>query len=232
MKETEPIVIVPAKQRKINRNLIDLTGKRFGRFTVKRYLGRGKWECLCECGNTRNVYGITLRGGTSNSCGCLRSELLTTHGLGESRAYQIRAAMLQRCLNPRSASFPRYGGAQTPVVVCAAWIASFENFYSDMGEPPSSEHSLDRIGNVPLYSKETCRWATRKEQMRNTRTNKFITAFGMTKCYAEWAEITGLRPRTIKNRVSYGWTPERILSEAPNGKHRNSFNPNWKLPNA
>lgn len=40
----------------------NLAGQRFGRLTAKDYLGHGRWHCVCDCGNTRDVpgYAITL----------------------------------------------------------------------------------------------------------------------------------------------------------------------------
>jgi hypothetical protein len=55
--------------------MIDLTGKRFGRWTVRAYAGDGKWSCLCDCGARVIVAGGHLREGSSQSCGCLRIEL-------------------------------------------------------------------------------------------------------------------------------------------------------------
>ena len=59
--------------------LIDLTGKRFGRLTVigragtKEYKTGKKviWACQCDCGNTCNVIGANLKHGDVKSCGCL-----------------------------------------------------------------------------------------------------------------------------------------------------------------
>lgn len=63
------------------KNTIELMGKKFGRLFV---LGRsdvilGKsdeaiWKCLCDCGNTINVRGYSLRTGNTKSCGCLYEE--------------------------------------------------------------------------------------------------------------------------------------------------------------
>ena len=54
---------------------IDLTGKRFGHWTViERDDSIAKkniyWKCLCDCGTIRSVAGTSLRGGISVSCGC------------------------------------------------------------------------------------------------------------------------------------------------------------------
>ncbi|MDQ1146594.1 hypothetical protein QE429_003421 [Bacillus sp. SORGH_AS 510] len=62
-------------------NLIDLTGKTFGRLTVfKRSEGKNDsresfWECNCKCGTKgKIVSGYYLRNGAIKSCGCLREE--------------------------------------------------------------------------------------------------------------------------------------------------------------
>jgi hypothetical protein len=46
-----------------------------------------------------------------------------------------------------------------------AW-ADFEQFYTDMGEPPIGK-SLDRKDNNLGYSKENCQWSTPAEQALN-----------------------------------------------------------------
>lgn len=69
-------------------HLQDLTGKRFGRWTVlykdeERSLKSKKenkttiifWICKCDCGNIKSVQGGNLKRGASRSCGCLESEL-------------------------------------------------------------------------------------------------------------------------------------------------------------
>lgn len=55
-------------------NLIDLTGKRFGRLIVlNRDANKGiqpTWRCICDCGNEVVVQGCNLRDGATRSCGC------------------------------------------------------------------------------------------------------------------------------------------------------------------
>jgi hypothetical protein len=63
----------PARASAMKR--IDLTGKRFGRWTVRAYAGDRKWSCLCDCGARGMVDGNELRRGKSKSCGCLAREL-------------------------------------------------------------------------------------------------------------------------------------------------------------
>lgn len=59
------------------RNLIDLSGKTFGRLKVVEMAGhdrRPKWHCVCACGAECIVAGESLRGGITQSCGCLWRE--------------------------------------------------------------------------------------------------------------------------------------------------------------
>lgn len=63
-------------------SLIDLTGKRFGRWTVlEKAPSKGKsgarWVCKCECGTVKEIQGQTLRRGQSKSCGCEKSKYMS-----------------------------------------------------------------------------------------------------------------------------------------------------------
>ena len=66
------------RERVMTRRLIDLTGQRFGLWTVLRREGTAKsgcptWSCRCDC-SPSSVYvvdGSSLRKGDSRSCGCL-----------------------------------------------------------------------------------------------------------------------------------------------------------------
>ena len=57
---------------------IDLTGEKFERLTVidKLYKKGNEWYwlCQCDCGNTKEVRGGSLREGKTRSCGCLKQE--------------------------------------------------------------------------------------------------------------------------------------------------------------
>lgn len=53
----------------------DLTGKRFGYWTVlglgdRSNTGLMRWRCRCDCGNVRDVKTNMLKSGRSISCGC------------------------------------------------------------------------------------------------------------------------------------------------------------------
>lgn len=87
------------------------------------------------------------------------------HGKSRTRMYKAWTGMLQRCNNPNSVEYSRYGGSG--ITVCERWH-DFANFYADMGERPPGM-TLDRIDSAGNYCKSNCRWATVAEQLANRR---------------------------------------------------------------
>lgn len=153
----------------------DKTGQKFGRLSAVRFLRgsrkvRGKWECLCECGNVVFVESSQLTNGDTVSCGCRKldhiSEHFTTHGKSGDREYRSWVAMKQRCYNPNVTGYPNYGGRG--ITVCERWLESFQNFFEDMGECPEGM-TLDRIDVNGNYEPNNCRWVGESLQKFNTR---------------------------------------------------------------
>lgn len=56
----------------------NIVGQTFGRLRVLSFSGIRKryavWRCICECGKEASITGTKLKGGSTRSCGCLRSE--------------------------------------------------------------------------------------------------------------------------------------------------------------
>ena len=82
------------------------------------------------------------------------------------KMYWIWADMKRRCLCKNHSSYYNYGARG--ITFCEEWNL-YKNFINDMGERPSPKHSLDRIDNSKGYSKQNCKWSTRKEQNNNRR---------------------------------------------------------------
>jgi len=64
-----------------NNTFKNLLGKRFGRLYVRRESGIKKnnrviWECICDCGNIRNIRSGDLITKNTQSCGCLKVEVI------------------------------------------------------------------------------------------------------------------------------------------------------------
>lgn len=127
----------------------------------------------------------------------------------QSAEYRTWANMLLRCRNPGASNYAYYGGRG--IRVCERWL-TFENFFADVGPRPSAKHTLDRINSEGHYEPGNVRWATMKEQGRNTRRNHLITFGGETLCAAEWAERTGIDQIAIIKRLRRGWSVEDALT--------------------
>ena len=122
--------------------------------------------------------------------------------------YTSWAMMVGRCTNPNNPSFSNYG--ERGITVCKRWLR-FDSFLEDMGKRPANR-TLERKDNSKGYQKSNCKWATRKEQARNRRNIKMVTANGITKPAFEWAESFGINVLTIKARLSEGWPPDKAVT--------------------
>lgn len=86
----------------------DLTIYKFGKLTPIKYLrtnsnGGQIWECLCDCGNTKNILRNSLITGMTKSCGCLvknpeyKREPATTHECPNCKVlFKIKPNRLKR----------------------------------------------------------------------------------------------------------------------------------------
>lgn len=198
--------------------LKDIVGQKFGLLTV---ISRAKtssknretkWNCLCECGNTKIIYGNSLKSGRTTSCGCYVKKINTTHGCSKHPLFQTWQAMVKRCINKNDPAYKNYGGRG--ISVCNEWINSPSQFIKDMTPKPEGLE-LDRIDNNGNYSKQNCKWSTRQEQCTNRRTTRLITFNNQTNSILEWSRITGINRRTIAQRLSKNWSIEHVLTYKP-----------------
>ena len=198
---------------------INIAGLRFGRWLVldqSENTWSRKWNCRCDCGTTRAVNGRALRSGKTKSCGCLAREMMIRHGHASKKTgtYTCWYSMIQRCTNKNYKQFSDYGGRG--IGLCDEW-RSFACFLADMGERPAGL-TLDRIDNSGGYNKQNCRWATRAQQQRNTRRNKFVMIDGRPVMMMDVARGRGLCVTTVRVRLHRGWSMERALEIGDRGR--------------
>lgn len=209
---------------------MSLVGKRFGRWLVKELgepyyppnskYARKRYNCVCDCGTIKVVEGSSLSGGKTKSCGCLRKEIVTTHGHSAHPLYSVWQGMNHRCSDSTHVSYKDYGGRG--IIVCNEWSGiptGLLQFIGDMKESYMSGLELDRIDVNGNYCKENCTWATPSEQAINRRpigTNfdaHLITFSGKTMCLSQWADKTGINSAAICHRLSrLGWSVEKTLT--------------------
>ncbi len=213
----------------------DMTGKRFGRLIVlaraeKRYGTAAFWNCQCDCGNTKIVWGSALRTGETASCGCLHRDTvkkqMTSHGMVDREEYIVWKGMKSRCLNPRSKHWHRYGGRG--IKVCERWANSFAAFLEDMGDRPDgcgptgrAKLSIDRFpNNNGNYEPGNCRWATQEQQVANSSVAKLLTFRGETRPIGAWERILKISACAIVNRLRKGWSVDDALGIPPKKQNR------------
>ena len=202
----------------------DLTNKKFGRLKVLyldkqvrtkdkngKTLTKTYWKCKCECGNECSILVQQLTSGKTKSCGCFQKEhrdsikdLNKTHGDTNTRFYHIWTKMLDRCYNKKSVAYKYYGAKN----IIVEWN-SYDEFKKDMYESylehvnlyGEKDTTIDRIDSGKNYSKNNCRWATCKEQVKNRSNSiKVIINENESLSIKEVSELTGIKIKALESR--------------------------------
>lgn len=190
---------------------IEIMGQKYGLLTVTALAdrdehGKTQVECLCECGKTGVFKTNAIRSGHTKSCGCNYRKHGHSVGHTKTKEYTAWACMHDRCRNPRAREFKYYGARG--IKVCEEW-GTFKKFFEDMGfSPPGT--SIERIDNNKGYSKENCKWATKKEQMANRRNTIWIEIGGVKKPLDVWAQEKGFKDGVVYSRYRRGWPISKL----------------------
>ncbi len=194
-------------------------GDKYGRLVIIRELRAHSnsryFLCGCKCGNQKVIALSSLRRGATKSCGCLYTESrpssARTHGLSDTTLYKTWRNVKYRCSNSSLPDYKYYGGRG--IFLCREWL-DFQSFYNwALSHGYKENLTIERIHNGLGYSPENCRWATRKEQARNKRTNHRISYNGITKILAEWAKVLKIKPGTLRARIAKGWAIEKAFTK-------------------
>lgn len=146
--------------------------------------------------------------------------------------YRTWCGMLNRCYRDTTQHYSRYGGRG--ITVCDRWrgershnellgsVDGFKNFCADMGDKPTTRHSLDRIDNDGPYEPGNCRWATPEEQYENsTSTPAVMVSMGRhSRSVWAWCKLLGLSDQNVRNAIKQGRSPrDAILREMDRDPH-------------
>lgn len=228
-------------------------GKVFGQLTVldgwsSRTSGgnpKQMFKLRCSCGKeyvrtaTSVLYAKNPDAQRCRDCAAQENAALSAAGY-KHELHAVWQSMVYRCTSSDAPYYRHYGGRG--IVVCDAWLGErkadeyatmdgFHQFLVDMGEKPSPEHTLDRRDNDGPYSPENCRWATRKTQQNNRRTNVYVTYGGRTLTATEWGEkLKHPRPELWVSRARAWGVPLEVALEVlilhypkPVGKWKSIF---------
>lgn len=202
----------------------DISGQRFGRLTVIRYLDiterkkkNKNWLCRCDCGEYTTANASILKCGTKKSCGCLaieNSRRPRKHGMSKTRIWNIYQGMVKRCNNKEEPAYKDYGGRG--ITICDEWTGNegmekffdwaFKNGYKD-------DLEIDRIDVNGNYEPSNCRWATPSQQSRNKRNNIRIEYNGRIQTLPDWCDELGLEYNMIYLRYKRGWSTDRMFTQ-------------------
>jgi hypothetical protein len=184
-----------------------------------------RWLCLCDCGTRRTVTAGNLVNGHSRSCGCTIGESAAVrfrvHGEHGTHLYWVWSSMIQRCTNPASRGWKSYGARG--IGVGEEW-RDFRAFRAWALEAGYREGLwIERLDNDGDYCPENCTWETPRRQANNTRTNRFVEAWGETKTLADWAEdrrcVVGYYTLFSPLR-KLGWPAEKAITTPPQIQRR------------
>jgi hypothetical protein len=146
-------------------NLIDLSGKRFGRLTVVSRAGtirysrspQPTWACLCDCGKETTILGCRLRSGHTKSCGCYKSIVRRKeYGASSKRKayqnYRKNAIIRQIIFNLTQQEFITLAGQ--PCFYCGSEASNVISGNRSYG--PFVYNGIDRIDSTKEYSVPNC----------------------------------------------------------------------------
>jgi len=104
--------------------------------------------------------------------------------------------------------------------VVAPEFDHFADFLASMGPQPTSQGdtawTVDRIDpSDPEYAPGKCRWLDKRGQANNRQRTIFLEYHGECLPLTIWAERTGQKPNTLRQRHAKGWSDVEVIHGRP-----------------
>ena len=129
------------------------------------------------------------------------------HGYSHTRIDHIYKSMVDRCENPKSYNYHKYGAKG--IRVCEEWKTDKKTFFEwAFTHGYTKDLTIDRIDPLKGYCPDNCRWTTYQEQNNHRSSNHFIEVDGEKHTIADWSRISGIHQSTIWQRLHKGWNPK------------------------
>lgn len=222
-----------------NINFDYMIGQKYGRLTVDNVIYRPGnstlVDCICECGNRKQIVISDVRNGHTRSCGCLRKEKIAKVGYKNGlsakdyRLYGIWSKVLNRCNNHNAKEFHYYGGRG--IKVCDEWQGEHgaENFFNWAYSHGYKEPlTLERINVNGNYEPDNCTWIPKGEQVNNTRRTNRYTYKDETLTLNEFSKKYNINVVMLRSRVySLKWDIARAIEE-PRHERFDTYNASRK----
>lgn len=133
---------------------------------VESTSNRRKAVFMCDCWKICEIRVYNFTSWHTKSCWCIKSLAFKKI---HKRLYSVYNWIMQRCNNINSQSYKDYWGRG----IKCEW-ETFEDFYEDMWQSYVWWLEVDRKNNDWNYCKANCRWATRKQNLRNKRNTVYF----------------------------------------------------------
>lgn len=216
----------------------DLTGQRFGRLFVLERLGyfppkkASMYKVMCDCGTIKDVSSTSLLYGSTKSCGCyareIRGYISIKHG-GYAIQQKFRKSRKSCDVND---------------VIYVRWL---HLKYAKIIQPKTEFADFYRFKDWALQQNFTTKTYARRLDVTQplSRENSYLvvedrsdtvnsyTAFGYTCTLSFWSDVSGIKAKTIWNRIhNEGHSTEdavtRPLGRANYRQNKNNFYDKWK----
>lgn len=163
-------------------------------------------QAKCDCGNIFKMSRTGFRNSLGKCCIKCRAETRRKFTAEEQHLKSILSGMKERCYNKKQKCYIHYGGRG--ITIHDQWLNDRTSFVEwALANGYKKGLTIDRINNDGNYEPSNCRWATRSDQLNNTRRTIRLTINGETKTLSEWQKESPVSAKNISERLRYGMAP-------------------------